>query len=75
MSKPYEMARQVKAVQMGNGWRIEMELADTPNVSAQKEHLLLVTHVSGQFPDHPQALHLAALLRVRDLLTAQIEAT
>jgi hypothetical protein len=55
-------------------WRIEMELADTPNVSAQRERLTIVTQVSAPLPDHPQGLELAALRRVRDLLTAQIEA-
>jgi hypothetical protein len=52
---------------------VQVMAADTPNVSAQKEILYIRTQLSPPFPNHPQAVELAALLRVRDLLDQQIQ--
>jgi hypothetical protein len=52
----------------------EIELADTPILSHQKERLLIQTIVSPPLPNHQQEVVLAALLRVRALLGEQIEA-
>jgi hypothetical protein len=54
-------------------WECHYELADTPNVSAQREWLTIRTRVAPPLPNHPQALELAALLRVRELLDQQIQ--
>jgi hypothetical protein len=53
---------------------VQIEVSDTMNVSAQKETLSIRTQLSPPFPNHPQAMELAALIRVRDLLDAQIQA-
>lgn len=47
---------------------------DTMNLSEQKELLYIRTQVSPPYPDRPQAVVLAALLRVRSLIDAQIQA-
>jgi len=77
-TKPYQMMRQARAPETLAGippvWKCRYELADTPSVSAQRERLCIRTHVSAPLPDHPQALVLAALLRVRELLDQQIRA-
>jgi hypothetical protein len=76
-TKPYQMMRKIsESVVPGQTamWRLEMDLSDTPNVSAQRERLIIVTQISGPLPTHPQALELAALLHVRSLLSEQIEA-
>ena len=54
--------------------QVQIEASDTMNVSAQKETLSIRTQLSPPFPNHPQAVELAALIRVRDLLDAQIQA-
>jgi hypothetical protein len=54
--------------------QVHIEASDTMNVSAQKETLSIRTQLSPPFPNHPQAMELAALIRVRDLLDAQIQA-
>ena len=75
--KPYTMMRQIRVVQIDRPqmeWRYEAELSDIPNVSAQREQLTILTHVPAPLPAGEKGLHLAALRRVRDLLTAQIEA-
>ena len=76
MTKPYQMViHKIHALAADTSqWAVEMELSDTANVSAQRELLSIQTRVSPPFPDHPQALELAALLRVRDLLEQQIQA-
>jgi hypothetical protein len=53
---------------------VQVTAVDTPNVSAQKEVLYIRTQVSPPYPNHPQAKVLAALIRARDLLDAQIQA-
>jgi hypothetical protein len=53
---------------------VQVMAVDTPNVSAQKEILYIRTQLSPPFPNHPQAVELAALLRVRSLIDAQIQA-
>jgi hypothetical protein len=55
-------------------WLCEIELADTPIESHKKERLSIRTHVSLPLSDHPEAIELAALKRVRTLLDAQIQA-
>jgi len=54
-------------------WEFEVELVDTLNVSEQKDVITIRTRVSPPLPDHPQAHRLAALLRARALLDAQIQ--
>ena len=53
---------------------VQVMAADTPNVSAQREILYIRTQLSPPYPNHPQAVELAALLRVRSLIDAQIQA-
>jgi hypothetical protein len=53
---------------------VQLELTDTPNIYAQREVLHVRTQVSPPYPNHPQAVELVALLRVRSLLDAQIQA-
>jgi len=76
MTKPYQIViHKIHALAADTSqWVIEMELSDTANVSAQGERLSIVTRVSPPFPDHPQALELAALQRVQDLLDQQMKA-
>jgi hypothetical protein len=53
---------------------VQLVAADTPNVSAQREVLYIRTQLSPPYPSHQQAVELAALIRARDLLDAQIQA-
>jgi hypothetical protein len=76
MPKPYRTLEFADTPAPGSvqTWRIQMQLVDTMAISAQRERLVVVTHVSAPLPHHPQTLELAALLRVRELLSAQSEA-
>ena len=56
------------------GQDVVVEAVDTPDVSAQIETLTIRTRVSPPLPNHPPAVELAALIRARDLLDAQIQA-
>jgi hypothetical protein len=79
---PYEHIRQVGVTPIWQGTpqsgppatEMIIEVMDTANVSAQKETLYIRTRVSPPYPNHPQAMVLAALIHVRDLLDAQIQA-
>jgi hypothetical protein len=75
-TKPYQMMTCTihESETGGTWWDVELGLLDTATISAQKERLTIWTRISPPFPDHPQPMELAALLHVRDLLTAQIEA-
>jgi hypothetical protein len=53
---------------------IQILASDTPNLSAQTEMLFVRTQVAAPFPNHPQGAELAALLHVRSLIDAQIQA-
>jgi hypothetical protein len=44
------------------------------SASAQKEILYIRTQLSPPYPNHQEAVELAALIRVRDLLEKQIQA-
>lgn len=69
---PYSVVRQVSDQPQ---WPIPPgQAVDTMNVSAQKERLIVQTLLSPPYPSHPQGLELAALIRARDLLDAQIQA-
>lgn len=77
--KPYRMTREIRVdptspPRLPLEWRYEAELSDTPNVSAQRERLTILTHVPAPLPADAPELPLAALLRVRDLLDQQIAA-
>jgi hypothetical protein len=77
MPKPYQLTQiisETMAVESATVWRVELHLVDTPNVTEQRERLIIQTQVFGPLPDHPHGLELAALKRVRDLLSAQIKA-
>ena len=54
--------------------RYEILLADSPMETARKKSLTILTHVPQGDPNLQQGLHLAALTRVRDLLSEQIAA-
>jgi|HubBroStandDraft_6_1064221.scaffolds.fasta_scaffold1742173_2 hypothetical protein len=73
-TKPYTHTRMIDQIHIPvpHGWRLEMELFDAPNISAQRERITILTQFSGPLPDHPQALELAALRRVHALLGEQI---
>lgn len=75
---PYQMFRTISSQdfqsQGQTKWRLEFEMSDTGNVSAQRERLTILTIVSPPLSDHPKALELAALLHVQALLDQQIRA-
>jgi hypothetical protein len=77
-SEPYQFVREIRTPRpdpsQQQAWNCEYELADVVDISAQKEWLSLRTQVSPPFPNHPEAIRLAALIRVRDLLSLQIQA-
>ncbi len=77
MPKPYQMVRRkaepVPVSENPPTWRIELELADTPNVSAQREQLVILTHVPVSEHSRNATLELAALRHVQALLSKQIE--
>jgi hypothetical protein len=76
---PYEIVRQIHPPSspaiLGDQttWDVEVEAIDTTQ-SGQHERILIRTTVSTPLPDHPQAVELAALLRARSLIDAQIQA-
>ena len=55
------------------GWRYEGVLVDTPNVSALRERLVILTHVPAPLPSRLRSVEEAALLRARALLDQQIQ--
>jgi hypothetical protein len=74
---PYTFFRRISgptAVGPDQTIRYEIELADIANVSAQRERLTILTHVPLPLPDGLQAMQVAALQHVRDLVAAQIVA-
>jgi hypothetical protein len=75
MPKPYPVVRPTRVpISLPDGSTdCAFALEDTPDGSKQRETLLIRTHVSPQLPNHPKALELAALLRVRELLDQQIQ--
>jgi len=76
MQRPYQVVREVRLDPLfpNDGYRVELVLENSPDQSRVKERLVILTHVRPPYQDHPQALGLAALLRVRALLDEQIEA-
>jgi hypothetical protein len=79
VSGPYQIVRQIHQPSppaiLGDQttWDVEVEAIDT-TLSGQNERILICTTVSTPLPDHPQAVELAALLRARSLIDAQIQA-
>jgi hypothetical protein len=78
LNRPYPMMRKARSEQIHSGGQIsldvELELANTFNVSAQSERISIRTLISLPLPNHPQAIELAALRHARDALDAQIAA-
>ena len=52
----------------------EFEIYDNANALSRTILLSVRLRLSPPFPNHPRAMELATLLRVRDLLTEQTEA-
>jgi hypothetical protein len=76
MTKPYQMVRlDGMPIKVDGGYKIRVELAQTAVVSQCQEHLLIETQVAAPPQSPQQGWELEILRHVRDLLTAQIEAT
>jgi hypothetical protein len=63
---------QMEAGRRPTGRRYQAELVDTPKVSAQKERLVIVTHVPAPLHPRLRSVEEAALRRVRALLGSKL---
>jgi hypothetical protein len=76
MTTPYHVTMAVLTTPTDDQsrWEIHLELVDTRNISAQRETLTIRTQIDAPLSNPSLGLELAALLHVRDLLDAQIQA-
>jgi hypothetical protein len=77
MPKPYPVEQPLPKPPQANppgAYRYEIILAGSAMETARKETVTILAHVPQSESNSPLGLHLAALLRVRDLLSEQIAA-